>query len=68
MAMSRDQNSGQNHNKRTENKSFERVEQLKNVGRNLTNENSIQERIKGRLESWNACYHLVQNLSSSSLL
>ena len=32
------------------------------------NQNSIQEEIKGRMKSGNACYHLVQNLSSSSLL
>ena len=34
----------------------------------LTNRNSIQEEIKSRLKSGNACYHLVQNLLSSSLL
>ena len=34
----------------------------------LTNQNSIQEEIKSRLKSGNACYHSVQNLSSSSLL
>ena len=32
------------------------------------NENSVQEEIKSRLKSGNACYHLVQNLLSSSLL
>ena len=32
------------------------------------NNNSIQEEIKGRLKSGNACYHSVQNLLSSSLL
>ena len=31
-------------------------------------QNSIQEEIKSRLKSRNACYHLVQNLLSSSLL
>ena len=31
-------------------------------------QNSIQEEIKNRLKSGNACYHLVQNLLSSSLL
>jgi len=35
---------------------------------NLTNQNSIQEEIKTRLKSWNACYHSVRNLLSSSLL
>ena len=33
-----------------------------------TNQNSIQEEIKSRLKLGNACYHLVQNLLSSSLL
>jgi hypothetical protein len=32
------------------------------------NKNSIQEEIKSRLKSGNACYHSVQNLLSSSLL
>ena len=30
--------------------------------------NSIQEEIKSRLKSWNACYHSVLNLLSSKLL
>jgi len=34
----------------------------------LTNQNSAQQEIKSRLKSGNACYHLVQNLWSSSLL
>jgi hypothetical protein len=34
----------------------------------LTNQNSIQEEIQGRLKSRNACYHSVQNLLSYSLL
>jgi len=28
----------------------------------IINQNSIQEEIKGRLKSGNACYHSVQNL------
>jgi hypothetical protein len=32
------------------------------------NQSSIQEEIKSRLKSGNACYHLVQNLLSSGLL
>jgi len=35
---------------------------------NNNNNNSIQEEIKSRLKSGNACYHSVQNLLSSSLL
>jgi hypothetical protein len=38
------------------------------LGTTLTNQNSIQEEIKSRLKSRNACYHSVQNLMSSSLL
>ena len=66
--MSRDQNEGLNHSIKTDNSSCERVERLKYLGTNLTNQKSIQEEIKSRLQSGNACYHLVQNLSSSSLL
>jgi hypothetical protein len=42
--------------------------QYKSITTTLTNQNSIQEEIKSRLKSWNACYHSVQNLSSSTLL
>jgi len=38
------------------------------AGNNLNTQNSIQEKIKSRLKSWNICYHSVQNLLSSSLL
>jgi len=51
-----------------DNRSFEMVEQFKYLGTALTNEKSIQEEIKSRLKSCNACYHSVQNLLSSSLL
>jgi hypothetical protein len=44
------------------------VEQFKYLGTALTNQNSIQEEIKSRLKSRNACYHSVQNILSSSLL
>ena len=41
---------------------------VKYLGANLTDQNSIQEEIKSRLKSRNACYHSVQNLLSSSLV
>jgi len=53
---------------RTDNSTFERVEEFKYLGKNLTNQNFIAEEIKIRLRSGNACYHSVQNLLSSSLL
>jgi hypothetical protein len=68
MVMSRNQNAGQNHNIKLDNKSFERVEQFKYLGTTLGNRNSIHEEIKSRLKSRNACYHLVQDLVSYSLL
>jgi len=44
------------------------VEEFKYLRTALTNQNSIQEEIKSRMESGNACCHLVQNLLSSSWL
>ena len=61
-------NAGRSHNIKTDNSPFEWVEQFKCMGKTLTNQNSIQEEIKSRLKSGNACYHSVQNLLSSSLL
>src|SRR5215469_7229982 len=53
---------------KTDNSSIERVEEFKYLGTILTNQNSIQEEIKSRLKSGNACFYSVQNLLSSSLL
>jgi len=50
-----------------DNSSIESVEEFKYLGTALTNQNSIQEEIKSRLKSGNACYYLVQNLLSSRL-
>jgi hypothetical protein len=44
------------------------VSQFKYLGTTVTNQNLIQEEIKRRLNSGNACYHSVQNLLSSRLL
>jgi hypothetical protein len=67
MVMSRDQNAGRSQS-RIDNSSFETVEQFEYLGTTLTNQNYIQEEIKSRLKAWNACYHSVQDLLSSSLL
>ena len=53
---------------RTDNSSFERVEEFKCLGTSLRIQNSIQEEIRSRLKSENACYHTVQNILSTSLL
>jgi hypothetical protein len=65
MVMSCDQNAGQKHNIKVDNKSFKRVEQFKYLGTTLTNQNSIQDEIQSRLKSGNACYHSVQDLLSA---
>ena len=65
---SRDQNAGRSHSMEIDNTSFEGMEEFKYLGTTLTSQNSLQEEIKSRLNSGNACYHLVQNLLSSSLL
>jgi len=67
MVTSRDQNAGQSHNIKSDNTSFERLEEFRFLETTLTNQNSIQEEIKSRLESENACYHSVQNLLSYNL-
>ena len=67
MVMSRDQNVRSSHIIMMDNSSFARVEEFKYLGTTLENQNSIQEEIKSRLKSGNACYHSVQNLLSYSL-
>ena len=59
MVTSRDQNAGRIQSVRMDNSIFERVEEFKYLGTTLTNQNAIQEEIKSRLRSGNACYHSV---------
>jgi hypothetical protein len=68
MLVYRDQNAGRNLEIKIGNTSFENVSQFKYLGTTVTNQNLIQEEIKRRLNSGNACYHSVQNLLSSRLL
>ena len=44
------------------------MEEFIYLGTNLTNQKSIQEEIKSKFKSGNACYHSVQYLLSSGLL
>jgi hypothetical protein len=59
---------GQKHDIKIANRSFEGVTKFKYLGTMLTDQNCIQEEIKSRLNSGNACYHSVQSLLSSHLL
>jgi hypothetical protein len=68
MLLSRHQNEGQNHNIKIGDRSFENVSQFKYLGTTVTNQNLIQEGIKRKSNSGNACYRSVQNLLSSRLL
>jgi hypothetical protein len=68
MLVSRDQNAGQNQEIKIGNRSFENVSQFKYVGTTVTNQNLIQEEIKRKLNSGNACYQSVQKLLPSRLL
>jgi len=65
MVMSQNQNAVRSHNMKIDNRSFEMVEEFTYLGTTLTNQNSIQEEIKSRLKSGNACYHVVQNFCLS---
>jgi hypothetical protein len=65
MVVSRDQTTGRSHSMKIHNSSFDRVEDLKYLGTTLKNKSSIQEKIKDRLKSGNACYHSMQNLLCS---
>jgi hypothetical protein len=66
--MSRHPNSVQNQNIRIAKESFENVAKFKYLGTTLTNQNDIQDEIKSRLNSGNACYYSVQSLLSSLLM
>jgi hypothetical protein len=66
--MSRDQDAGRSHIIKIDNSSFEGVGDFIYLGTASKNQNSIQEKIKSRLKSRNACYHSMKNLSSSSFL
>ena len=63
-----DQNAGRSRSIKIDNSSYERLEEFKYLGTTLMNQNSIQDEIKSRLKSRNACHHSVQNLLSSMLL
>jgi sorting nexin-29 len=55
MLVSRDQNAGQNRDIKIANRSSENVSQFKFLGTTVTKQNLIQDEIKKRLNSGNAC-------------
>jgi hypothetical protein len=58
---------GQRQSIKIANRLFEDVAKFRYLGTTLTDQNCMQEEIKSRLNSGNACYHLVQSLLSSRL-
>jgi hypothetical protein len=68
MLLTRHHNAVQNHNIMIGYRSFENVAQFKFLGTTVMNQNFIQEEIKKRLNSGNACYHSVQSLFPFRLL
>jgi hypothetical protein len=67
MLLCHHKNAGQNHDIKISN-CFENVAQFRYLGMTITNQNLIRVEIKRIQNSGNACYHSVQNLSSSRLL
>jgi hypothetical protein len=67
MSLSRRRDARQNHDIKIANRCFESVAAFKYLGTILTNQTVIQEKIKRRLNSGNACYHSVQNILSCLL-
>jgi hypothetical protein len=64
MLLSCHQNVEQNNDIKIANRCFENVAQFKYLGMTVTNQNFIQEEIKRKLNSDNACCHSVQKLLS----
>ena len=68
MFKSRDLSSERSHSIKNDSSSFERVEEFKYLGTNLTNKILFRKKLRADLKSGNTCYHSVQNLLSSSFL
>jgi predicted ATPase len=59
LLMSQYKKAGQKHSIQAANRFFEDVAKFTHLGTTLTDQNCIQEEIKSRLNSGNACYHSV---------
>jgi ribosomal protein S2 len=62
------QNAGKNHDLKIADRCSENMAKFRYLGTTITNQNLIQEEIKRRLNSGNACYQSVKNILSSRLL
>jgi hypothetical protein len=67
MLMSCYQKAGQKYSVKIANRSFEDVAKFTYLGTTLTDQNSMHEEFKSRLNSGNACYHMVHSLLSTCL-
>jgi hypothetical protein len=61
MLLPRCKKAGQKHSIKIENSFFEGVAEFGYLGTTLADQNCMQEEIKSRLNSGNACYHSVQS-------
>jgi hypothetical protein len=68
MFLSSQWNAGQNRDIKMADTLLENLSQFKYLGTTVTDQNLIQEEIKRRLNSSNACYRSIQSLISSHLL
>ena len=68
MITSRLQNVLQNQNIVIGNLSFENVQNFRYLGETVTNTNDTREEIKRRINMGNACYYLLEKISSFRLL
>jgi hypothetical protein len=66
--MPRHQSAPQNHDTKKANRSFENVAEFEYLGTTEVNTNLINEEIKSRFNSGNACYRSSKNLLFSRLL
>jgi hypothetical protein len=68
MLVPHEQNARQNQDIKIGNRPLENLSQFKYLETTVTNQNLIQDEIKKRQNSSNACYHSGQNLLSSRML
>jgi len=68
MVMYRHQSSGKNHKLVIANKCFQDVANFKQLRMKITNQNCIEDEIKGKINSEKACYYSRQKVLASHFL